>query len=268
MTDHLHHYCSSNTFLSILKSREVWLTALALSNDGLEGVWSLQKYLDLFKPEERARRLGAKYDIERALVARVALGMCFSERRDLLSQWRGYADNGRGICITFRIEALHETIGANGARLPRLKLSKVDYGPIASRGLPKLLYDTFRPGIENFSIDENGYGTLSRGFTTGQHEQETTAIAALFENKNPAFSEEEEWRLFVVEVPNKLPHVDYRESRGLLSPYIRLPIGITAIDAVTLGPQHPTPKHVVENMLRSHKCEAKVYVSSTNYLQR
>lgn len=35
-----------------------------------------------------------------------ALGFCLSEDGDVLSQWRGYADNAQGVAIGFEIENL------------------------------------------------------------------------------------------------------------------------------------------------------------------
>lgn len=268
MTDELHYYCSSKVLLSILEKRELWLTALGLSNDRLEGKWALTKYLDLFKREDRERQMGARFDIERAIRDRVALGMCLSEERDLLSQWRGYANNGRGVCVTFRTETLCEAIHAAEKDVPGLRLAKVSYEHTLERGLPKDIYDTFREGIEGFSLGSDGIGSLSRTFTPEQHDKETEVVAALYKHKNPAFSEEAEWRLFVVQFPSRLPKFDYREDRNLLSPYLRLSIELSAIKMITLGPQHPTPPMDIENLLKSFECEAPVWTSRTSYLER
>ena len=35
----LYHYCSNDTFLSILRNSELWLSELTLSNDSMEGIW-------------------------------------------------------------------------------------------------------------------------------------------------------------------------------------------------------------------------------------
>lgn len=39
--------------------------------------------------------------------------ICFSENGDLLSQWRGYADNGRGVTIGFDYNTLQEYVKQN-----------------------------------------------------------------------------------------------------------------------------------------------------------
>ena len=50
---------------------------------------------------------------------------CFSESDDYLAQWRGYADNGRGVAIGFDVETIERLI----EQIPdaQLEFRKVHY---------------------------------------------------------------------------------------------------------------------------------------------
>lgn len=268
MVEEIQYYCSSSTFLSIIKKSEIWLTSLDHSNDRLEGRWAINEYLSLFDRRDQNRRRGAQLDVERALSERVVLGMCFSEERDLLSQWRGYADEGRGVCLTFCTQVLRDMVEKLQTAVPGLNLRKVSYESIAINGLPKNFYEVFQEGIENFSIGVNGTGGFSRALSAEQRERENKLIARLFEHKNPAFQEEKEWRFFVVQFPDQLRDLDYREAGGLLSPFVCIPLDISAIEKVTLGPTHPTPLQDVEGLLKKFKIQADVCRSTASYVQR
>ena len=65
----------------------------------------LEKF-DRRDAKQRLMRTGAKAAVGVVLRYNVALGTCFSEERDLLSQWRGYANDGAGFSVTFDKEKL------------------------------------------------------------------------------------------------------------------------------------------------------------------
>jgi hypothetical protein len=152
MTEYLNYYCSNSTFLSILKNSELWLTALSLSNDRMEGVWALEQYLNLFRGERANKRRAAQMVIEPFLHGREALVVCFSEKEDLLSQWRGYADDGAGMCISFSKEKLEKVVQEckpNGD----IRLVKVKYGRLAEHDFVKPIADTFMEDVERVKTD-------------------------------------------------------------------------------------------------------------------
>lgn len=51
--------------------------------------------------------------------------ICLSEEGDLLSQWRGYADDGRGMCLGFNVHELLEFTDAS--TITGYALEKVQY---------------------------------------------------------------------------------------------------------------------------------------------
>lgn len=117
-TKTVYHYCSNETFISIISNLTLRITNIKKSNDYTEIVNSL----DLFQRSLRVAcyrfskanpddfefaQLYHETDIA-TLVERSIMNdtltyyaVCFSEAGDSLSQWRGYADNATGVAIGF-----------------------------------------------------------------------------------------------------------------------------------------------------------------------
>ena len=95
----LYHYCSNTSFIEILRTREIWATELSLSNDRLEGKWLREIFVrscedKKLSPGELERTLK---NLDFLIEMFGAGGFCLSEEGDLLSQWRGYSENGAGV---------------------------------------------------------------------------------------------------------------------------------------------------------------------------
>ncbi|MCX5827610.1 MAG: DUF2971 domain-containing protein, partial [Deltaproteobacteria bacterium] len=109
----LYHYCSTSVFVSIIENRSIWLSSLNLSNDSLEGKLvaeivariSTSDGLDQASSEELQK--GVNF-IEQIVDG---LGFCLSEEGDLLSQWRGYAEDATGFSIGFSKKYLERMPG-------------------------------------------------------------------------------------------------------------------------------------------------------------
>ena len=112
---------------SILKNRSLRLTNILKSNDSMEISWICRYYDAEFKRayENASDLFRSKISSER-LMGYVKLFTdeffnenhadfryyvtCFSYQNDLLSQWRGYADDGRGAAIGFDLDVLKEVV--------------------------------------------------------------------------------------------------------------------------------------------------------------
>ena len=112
-----YHYCSAQTFQSVCESKRLRFTDINMMNDSLE----MRLGYSIF--EEAASSflenpVPALPDLDREFfdkvdehVAPMQLSLhpvisCFSERPDMLGQWRAYGDDGRGFCIGFSAKAL------------------------------------------------------------------------------------------------------------------------------------------------------------------
>lgn len=123
----LYHYCSLSTFKSIMDSHSIWLSDISKSNDSLELQWIMgqcsyyilkawadyakavqeEKGIDTFTEAhfqefQRLYQLAKDYEADSDTKNWV---FCLSEKSDDLGQWRGYADDGKGIAIGFNSTA-------------------------------------------------------------------------------------------------------------------------------------------------------------------
>lgn len=116
----LYHYCSVNTFFSIMKNKSVWMSDVRKSNDSLEVKWInghyrlflLNTWIDYVKSVEEKDSVSLKdfekFDAIKELSDFIlkpelskAWVFCLSELGDHLGQWRGYGDDGKGVAIGF-----------------------------------------------------------------------------------------------------------------------------------------------------------------------
>lgn len=194
----LYHYCSLESFFNIIKSSSFWLSDVSKSNDYEEFTWARDKTkakIEEFLKTEEPQALKA-WNAGHALLPEIkdiganVYTLCLSEKSDLLSQWRGYADDGMGISIGLSSEYFSNNE----------KHTSYTYA------FGKIIYDENEQ--EHF-IDEivfdnimkmmDGKGVGHVGLELNQNYILKYALC-----KNPYFWEEQEWR--VMFLSNALPH--------------------------------------------------------------
>lgn len=126
----VYHYCSADSFQKIIQSRSLRLASVRQSNDSTEISWGTQFIKDAFftaYEQESCRSKSFSEQCPRSLYEKWIMDCekeyfendksifdcfvsCFSANGDLLSQWRGYADDAAGYAIGFDSEYL-EKIG-------------------------------------------------------------------------------------------------------------------------------------------------------------
>lgn len=247
----LYHYCSNSVLCSIIENASIWLSSLKLSNDLEEGSWIRTLLAKRFESE-----LGPGYRLGRILSSidvlinsAEGLGFCLSERGDVLSQWRGYGDDGYGVSIGFRKEFLGTL---------RADLGKKDLGC----WFRKVSYDSLESARTCDSVIENVKDLVVDGrfdppsFDVAKLPQEQfdalvmwKAEASLylvplmldfFFVKNPSFSEEQEWRLLSF-APNIFSDgIRFRGNRDSVVPYrpYDIPADRGPIGSIILGPRN------------------------------
>ncbi|MGF6413968.1 DUF2971 domain-containing protein [Paraburkholderia sp. MM5482-R1] len=108
MSSTLYHYTDPAVCVSILQHRKIRLSARWHLNDPREG----EDFGDLLRlyagskgiSEARVNAVMQLLDQNHFYVA------CFSTEGDLLSQWRGYANDGMGLSIGFSRDRLHQIL--------------------------------------------------------------------------------------------------------------------------------------------------------------
>lgn len=132
----LYHYCSNDTFLSILRNSELWLSELTLSNDSMEGAWAGEVLLFACRQcglgDDAIKTIETHINRHRDRIS--VMGFSMSRDPDRLSQWRGYAADGTGVAIGFNQDALKEIgmaaldeLGMSSASIFEVEYVKIDY---------------------------------------------------------------------------------------------------------------------------------------------
>lgn len=275
----LYHYTSNEALLSIIKSRKIWLTSLTESNDPLEGDFFYDQVRDCLFQEDVANHIRDtfNYQVQAYKFAKSALGMCFSQEGDLLSQWRGYADDGSGVAIGFDFEGMK----ALAKRSHQVRLSKVNYSTFRHSDFPRneiinlfneqcpQLIDAYKN--ENINLKTSAqllqaiseepknwkemYKTIDREMNA--FIQEISSYRFLF--KNPFFNEEKEWRLYkpYLEIPGSLDAnaCEFKNVGDKISPYQPFPKDMfeqSLVSEVILGPKNQTSKISVEMLMKRY----------------
>lgn len=116
----VYQYCSFNTFMSMMENNEIWVSDINKMNDYEEDKTLdklLRNLLDyMVRENEKLKRKNRDYEekiegLSKRLFSSEYLKVgevpkkfisCFSAHGDILSQWRAYADDGRGFAIGFK----------------------------------------------------------------------------------------------------------------------------------------------------------------------
>ena len=129
----LYHYCSNQTFLNIIKNKQIWLSNCIKSNDKNEFILLIK---DLYLAVDKCQTFLNKNlikDLFCFLCENTFDGienrnfgayiLCFSSKEDSLTQWHMYAQNGKGVAIGFNNEIFNKIKEEN----PFLELIAVEY---------------------------------------------------------------------------------------------------------------------------------------------
>lgn len=234
MTDKLFHYCSTDTFHKIIFNGSLRLSALSMSNDSAEGNWIhtvLQEVIFKDFGGEEALIGAAGYSIlgNRSFLG---LGVCFSSESDLLSQWRGYADDGFGICVGFDRGKLTSIVGADAELFP------VEYNIERQRKIVREHIDAIL-AAKDPNAPRQFLGEFSSTFSPIRYRM-----------KNPHFSEEKEWRI----ISQRQDPTQARATRDRLIPYLdlALPKEDGLITDIWLGPKNSSDDGAVIQFVYSH----------------
>lgn len=176
------------------------------------------------------------------------LVFCLSEEGDLLSQWRGYADDGNGISIGFKREFLSKINDFNTERFPKrreyFQFDQVSYDESAA-----IDFIVDESGLDAFHLCEN----IEEERRCLREAISKIAVVAPF-HKTSVFSEEREWRMIITymlwsfEKPDfshynnsdfNFKNIEYTVSKGKLIPHVEVifPDIKKAITNIIIGPK-------------------------------
>lgn len=266
--DILYHYCSAHAFYSIINNKEIWLSSLSLSNDYKEGIILFDKMKSKVNNADviLSNKDSILTTIDRVSCEYDALAFCLSKKKDMLSQWRGYADDGRGFSIGFAKDDIIKLLQNDEVSGLDLKLREVIYDPEKIDETADQVLSKIKDAI-NMRADYAKYGVDLFYLMLGIFIE--ISIHDSFLLKNQSFKEEDEWRLTYIKKHNKIDdRSTYRVNIDRIIPYISLSLNKLekCIYEVYIGPKNITPPQIVEAFLLSKKFRnAKVYKSSASY---
>ncbi len=213
----LCHYTSLGGAIGIVTGNDLWLTNSRYSNDdeelryGHELVDAVLDELDNEAELGPGRRSWLQQLRERIHASRSdqVYVCCFCERDNLLSQWRGYAEDGGGVSIEFDPIGFAAIAGPD-CRYGLMRLWKVFYDRDQQRKIIRDCID-YPYWPTNADADKIPFVVDAWQF-----------FMPTF--KNGDFSEEQERRLIFTPtgVDPAAPRQKFRTRRGLLVPYFSL----------------------------------------------
>ena len=214
----VYHYCSIDVFHKIITNHKIRLSEITKSNDSMELKWATQYIFDIFMEKYRSEAASTNYffvnypeDVYKELLEQYLdetfdddrryysfYVCCFSEESDCLSQWRGYADDAKGVAIGFDANELKEMTNRLGSRYDML-FDAVVYSEYEQRNAIKkqaqLLIDSLKRLAKEVSEEKIDKSEVK--------EKSKIRFRMVFEFifkkcvflKNPFFKEEKEYRL-------------------------------------------------------------------------
>jgi len=322
--DCLYHYGSNNRCLGIIKDHAIRMSDILKSNDydELQIFFPdiLSEVFKQYKDNPFPIQYEGKHDvdavysliditsdmIESALMdGRLTnLVICFSEEADLLSQWRGYAHDGKGLCLGFSFDLLKKKSEESEGLFSLEKviyISESDRQELLHKCASEILESLkgLREWIvENMTLDDSSPdtdGLLGFNFC-GMIE---SFMIESLKYKHEGFKEEKEWRLFFSGKVEKNPewivgqheefigptlwkqiisrtrnNIEFNITDDNISPFLRMPFSElekensseNVIKELWLGPKSKITKADLELFLAQNGYfDIKIFCSKTSY---
>lgn len=103
-----YYYCSIETFFEIIKNKKIWFCDPLKMND-YDELFAYHNTIMRSTPKPERKKIEEyqkKLDLIKEKGQNRMFVICFSEEKDLLSQWMMYGDKGNGVAIGFDLEKL------------------------------------------------------------------------------------------------------------------------------------------------------------------
>ena len=228
--DLIFHYCDNQKMANILAGKTLRMSDITKSNDYWEVKYFFPGILDALqdeyannpfaleymgkKDEGAFNRLLQKeyeileYEFSQGGVANFVV--CFCEKGDVLSQWRGYANDGKGCSLGFSISELKDYCSKNNEAIT---LERVEYktpaemDEIIIEKAIKILDElkNMRKYIKEEFPFANTKEKVDKMLKFFFHQMIVSVLMGSLKYKNKAFEEEKEWRIYFKQQIYKFP---------------------------------------------------------------
>ncbi|SFS88453.1 DUF2971 domain-containing protein [Sphingobacterium wenxiniae] len=246
--DIIYHYTSLHSFISIIESQSLYCTNLNFLNDKKEykfGIEQIKSVLEKFKQEGFSQNIVEKFEkhIDK-IVNSERFVTCFSKSGDMLSQWRAYANQGKGISIGFDSSKLSRSLYQS------VKATHVEYD---EKYQLQVIEELIRVSIAFFEERKD----LIEWEDYGYEWMITTAVIGFLGEiissyKSASFKEEKEYR-FEYSVPNNEFYgeeepIHFRTSETAIIPFIILETEHKRYERTWIDKDYPKPQTVIDKL--------------------
>lgn len=219
----LYHYTSQAGLLGITSTRKIWATNMAYLNDISEydyGMNIIRAAVERRREQASNEDRGFFDEIANTFEAKAHnfLVTSLTQEEDLLSQWRGYTDNGNGFCIGFDAGALKARTQTGDTDM---MLVRCVYEPARQQELAERLvdYEFTKWKKEHAQGDKSTIGSIWESFLGVSFDFYFAAIALAVSFKNAAFYQEREWRLVTYMDKANQARIRFRAGKSMVTPY-------------------------------------------------
>lgn len=245
-TENLYHYTTPQGLVGILENQKLWATEYSFLNDVSELNYGMKLSIDLLEKEiqKNSNITLDKYLmlVKKAMENKQEINdfyiTSFSEHKDLLSQWKGYGQNGQGFSLGFDFKEFTRWKREDFLDI-FIYIQPVIYNAEEQKNVLTKIYKNL---INNILTLENN--KLLK-------DKKINSIASCTVNfmklksiffKSDSFQEENEWRIVYqnsgnVEVKKK--KIKFRFNESKIIPYLELDIlptkSILPIKEIILG---------------------------------
>jgi hypothetical protein len=245
----LYHYTTQEGLIGIIEKRSIWASKIQYLNDTQEFKLAINLARDSLKKLKYSKN-SMKSKIDEMIedleeIPDINVFVCsFSEKEDLLSQWRAYSSFGNGYCIGFSTKVL----------LQHLKQDRLNFFLV-----PCIYKEACQKKIINQLVKDalaNNAKRTNINSAVGCYNPQLAFIDCLVTLapilKNSSFKEEAEWRL--ISTPKAIG-LKFRPGRSTIIPYIEYIYclkNITPLCKIITGPspESKLKKAAVQSLLQ------------------
>lgn len=241
----VYHYCSLETFISIVTNKIIWLSHSRNTNDKTECLFALKHIINVLENYCHNKKYDKLLDEiieDTKTIVDFPYIFCCSKEKDLLSQWNKYGDDGKGIAIGFDINCIpHIDILGKGDFTNNLIIDEINYN---MKGIDEIIIKSIntipllrKRGLNNNKIKNNiieFYKMLStfikdKGFK--EEKEVRFAFKACYAHLLKSLNND-----FNVNC-SKHPQIRFRISDNNIISYFEQNFDANAIKEIVLGPK-------------------------------
>lgn len=186
-----YHYCSVETFVSIMSTSTLRFGNPLNMNDSAEIIWLMEALRDFVEERKKYQHIVKNWRLIESMTREILTSLgggipyiaCMSNDGDVLSQWRAYANDGRGVAIGFNTAYLDSQVNQMPVVYDRDAQKYIIEGKVHVKFL-----DELEGAAKNQNIEDI-------------YQKTKKILSHLIQNalvcKNPAFQEEQEYRLIL-----------------------------------------------------------------------